>query len=192
MEFMPKLEEELDEIMEGSPWASSAVTFLKDILGLISFSNMRNIHNSTAAVMANRQALRQQVMGKLVVPPKTAQMLKNSSFVSEGVFGELPKSFLDKLSGWSGNHLVARDKRKYNNNVAGSSGGRGRGQKRQGSAAQPNAKRGKYSNSNNNFANYTPAQNSVFSHAGTNPRGGGSNRAAPWKAKAGGRGRAKN
>ena len=103
--------------------------------------------------------------------------------------GELPKSFLDKLSGWSGNHLVARDKRKYNNNVAGSSGGWGRGQKRQGSASNPRAKRGKYSN--NNISNYTPAQSSVFSDAGSNPRGGGASRSAQWKAKAG-RGRGKN
>ena len=105
-------------------------------------------------------------------------MLKNSSFICEGVFADLPQSFLDKCYGWQGSHLVAIDKRKYNYNnnynnynAAGSSGGRGRGQKRQGSASNPRAKRGKYSN--NNISNYTPAQSSVFLMPDPTPGGGG-------------------
>ena len=58
-------------------FTSEAVDFLEKILGLISFSNQRATHNNVAALVANRTAMRQQVMSRLQVPPKTAQMLKN-------------------------------------------------------------------------------------------------------------------
>ena len=183
METMKNMSAELDIILQGHPMAGEAVSFITDLFGLISFSNMRYIHNSTAAIIANKTALRQQIMNKLIVPPKTAQMLKNSSFICKGLFGDLPQSFLDKCYGWQGQHYVAKDKRKFNNNysnfnTAGSSG-RGRGQKRQGSASNPRAKRGKF---NNNISNYTPDESSVF------PRSGSSN--PNWKSR--GRGRGKN
>ena len=89
MQFTSKVRDELREMF--GYFTSEAVDFLEKILGLISFSNQRATHNNVAALVANRTAMRQQVMSRLQVPPKTAQMLKNSSFTSEGVFGELPQ-----------------------------------------------------------------------------------------------------
>ena len=116
MQFIPKFRAEMNELYD--KLTSGAMDFLEDILGLISFSNQRAIHNNVAALVANRTAMRDQVMSRLEVPPKTRQMLKNSSFTSVGVFGELPQSFLDKFAGATGPQLVARDKKKNWNNVS--------------------------------------------------------------------------
>ena len=94
---------------------------------------------------------------------------------------------MDKFAGATGAALVARDKKKnYNASVS----GQGRGQKRSNSYSnnQPAAKKGKFNNNN-----YQPAfsQQSVFSLAGSNHRGGGAARGA-CKGKSGGKGCAKN
>ena len=75
--------------------SSDLMDFLEKILGLLSFSNQRAMHNNIAAFVANKAGMWNHVLSKLQVPPKTAQMLKNSTFTSEGVFGELPQAFLN-------------------------------------------------------------------------------------------------
>ena len=153
METMPRVAEEMAG--QKSPLVDFVVTFITDLLGIVSFSNMRVIHNSLAALIANKTALRQQILNKLKVPAKTAQFLKNSNFICEGVFGPLPQSFLDKCYGWQGEYLVATDKKKYINNnytnYGASTSGRGRGQKRQANASNARGKRGKYTPNNNNY-----------------------------------------
>ena len=79
-------------------FTTDAMDFLEKLMRLLSFSNQRATHNNIAAFVANKSGIRSHVMSKLQVPPKTAQMLKNSSFTCEGVFGELPQAFLNKFS----------------------------------------------------------------------------------------------
>ena len=97
MQFIPKFRKEMEDHYDG--FTSNVVDFLQDILGLIQFSNQRSIHNNIAALTANKAGMREKVLARFDVPPKTRQILKYSAFTSESVFGKLPKVFLDKFSG---------------------------------------------------------------------------------------------
>ena len=72
MQFIPKFRQEMEDHYDH--FTSGAVDFLQDILGLISFSNQRAIHNNVAALIANRTGMREKVMSRFDVPPKTRQM----------------------------------------------------------------------------------------------------------------------
>ena len=104
-------------------FTSNAIDFLQDILGLIQFSNQRAIHNVIAALTANKTGMREKVLARFDVPPKTRQMLKFSAFTSESVFGNLPKAFLANFTGATSSNLVARDRKKNN------TGSKGRGKR---------------------------------------------------------------
>ena len=180
MQFIPKFRKEMEDHYEG--FTSNAVDFLQDILGLIQFSNQRAIHNVIAALTANKTGMREKVLSRFDVPPKTRQMLKYSAFTSQSVFGELPQAFLAKFTGATSQNLVARDRKKNN------TGGKGRGKRsyNDNNYNPPgSAKKSKYGN------DYQPPQSSVFSKPGPNPKGGGAG-GKYGKEKGGGRGRAKN
>ena len=175
---MPRLKEEL--ISTFGNFNTESMDFLEKLLALISFSNQRGVHNQIAAFVSNKSGMRNHVLSKLQVPPKTAQMLKNSTFTCEGVFGELPQAFLSKFSSVTGTALVCRPKSKSVSSAAVSSG-HGRGQKRGGTLYNQPAKRGKSTGAYN--------QQGVFPLALTTHRGGGAT-SKSFRGK--GRGRGKN
>ena len=140
MQFIPKFRQEMEDHYDH--FTSGAVDFLQDILGLIAFSNQRTIHNNVAALIANRTGMREKVLSRFDLPPKTRQM-KSSAFTSVGVFGELPQAFLDKFTGATSQQLVARDRKKNN------TGGKGRGKRSydyNNNYNPPASKNGKFNN----------------------------------------------
>ena len=166
MLFLPRLKAEL--MATFGEMSSDSMDFLEKILGLLSFSNQRAMHNNIAAFVANKAGMRNHVLSKLQVPPKTTQMLRNSTFTCEGVFGELPQAFLSKFSSVTGQALVGRPK-SYKNQGSSAASGQGRGQKRggnqYGNQYNQSAKKGKASGAYN--------QQGVFPLALTTHRGGG-------------------
>ena len=176
LQFMPKFRQEMDDHF--GEFTSPAVGFIQYMFGLIQFSNQRCIHNMVAAITANKSGMREKVLGKFTVPPKTRQMLKYSSFTSESVFGHLPKKFLEKFTGPSQHHLVARDRQKNN-----AGHGKGRGKRSTNDNYPGQVKKSKYGD------NYVAPKSSVFHGPASNPKGGGAGRG---RGKSGGRGRAKN
>ena len=77
---------------------------------MISLSNQRTFHGLTAAIVANKSGLRNHVLNKFQVPASMAEVLRGTDFASEGVFGELPKWFLEKFSSANRNNLTCRPK----------------------------------------------------------------------------------
>ena len=73
-----------------------------------------------AALVANKMGMRNSVLNKFKVPANTSKTLRGANFSCEGVFGDLPGSFLDKFSTASGGSLTC--KLKANNFYANNSG----------------------------------------------------------------------
>ena len=84
--------------------------FIIKVLSSTSFSNQRSIANASAAFVANKLALRNYVLNRFFVPPYTAEILRNSNFACEGVFGEFPESFKQCMESYAGPKLAAKSK----------------------------------------------------------------------------------
>ena len=104
LSFIPMLKQELASSF--SDIDLSAFKFLEKLLALTSLSNQRSYHNQIAALVSNKSGMRAHVLSRFQVPPVTAQILKGSDFAGEGVFGDLPESFLARFSTASGKDLV--------------------------------------------------------------------------------------
>ena len=180
LQFMPRLREEM--LSTFGDFNTESMDFLEKLLGLISFSNQRGVHNNVAAFVSNKAGMRSHVLSRFQVPQVTAQMLKNSTFTCEGVFGELPQAFLNKFSSVTGSALVCRPKSKNVSSAV--SSGQGRGQKRggnqYGNQYNQSAKKGKASGAYN--------QQGVFPLALTTHRGGGAT-SKSFRGKGTGRGK---
>ena len=99
----------------------------------------------------------------VTIPAVKAKTLKGTDFAYEGVFGDLPESFLTKFSSVVGNDLTCRQKSTYSNKSY-SSDSSSRGKRSSPAASQQyNMKQKTGVNSNQG----------VFSWATNNPRGGG-------------------
>ena len=176
LRFIPVLKTNL--VKQFGDFNTSSLDFLEKLIGLISLSNQRGIHNQIAAFVANKQGMRNHVLSKLQVPTKTAQMLKNSNFTCEGIFGDLPDYFLSKFATTAGGYLVCKPRHR-GASASAVSYGQARGQKRGNYPYQnQSAKRGKPS-----------ATQRDFPFALANPKGGGA-ASRPYKGK--GRGQRKN
>ena len=108
MEFVTKLKSQLR--VEHPEMDKSSLDFLLKLLSMISLSNQRSYHGQTAAIVANKSGLRNYVLNKFQVPASMAEVLRGKDFASEGVFGELPKWFLEKFSSANRNNLTCRPK----------------------------------------------------------------------------------
>ena len=120
IDVIPVIREELSQSFEDIDL--SAFDFLSKLLALISLSNQRSFHNQMAALVSNKMGMRDAVLNKFKVPANTSKFLRGSDFACEGVFGDLPKEFLDKFSSVNGDHLVCRPKpNNFTNTKAGGS-----------------------------------------------------------------------
>ena len=94
---------------------NSALEFLEKLLCLVSLSNQRSYHGQIASIVANKAGMRNYVFNKFQVPAVTSKTLKGTDFACEGVFGDLPESFLTKFSSVTGNNLICRQKSNFYN-----------------------------------------------------------------------------
>ena len=124
--FFPVLKENLSS--KFSDFNTSSLDFLEKLIALTSLSNQRGVHNQIAAFVSNKTGMRNHVRSKLLVPSKNAQMLKNSNFTCEGVFGDLPEAFLSKFTTLAGGTLICKPKYRGASTSA-ASYGQARGQK---------------------------------------------------------------
>ena len=104
LQFIPMLKQELSSSFADVDL--SAFQFLEKLLAMTSLSNQRSYHNQIAALVSNKNAMRLHVLTKHKVPTNTAKYLKGSDFAGEGVFGDLPESFLAKFSTAAGKDMV--------------------------------------------------------------------------------------
>ena len=104
------------------------------------------------------------MLNKFQVPAVTAKTLKGTDFACEGVFGDLPESFLTKFSSVAGNDLNCRKKSTYCNKFY-SSDSSSRGNRSSLAASQ------QYNKKQNTGVN---SNQGVFSWATKNAKGGGS------------------
>lgn len=159
LRFMTQFKEGLRErVAEGV--TDTSVDFVNDMLALSQFSIQRSVHHGIAALASNKSAMRERILNKFVVPPKTRQMLKLSALTSPSVFGKLPKEFMDKLHSSTGSHLLAREKR--NANTGGGKAKSGKKNYRAKPYVKPN--------------NWTPPASDIFHKSASHPRGGGRGR----------------
>ena len=101
-------------------------------------------------------------MNKFQVPASTAETLRGTDFACEGVFGDLPRSFLSKFDSANGNNLTCRQKSSTSKSLSSVSSYQG---KRNSSAAsQQNYKKQKTGGN---------ANQGVFQWAKMSPKGGG-------------------
>ena len=114
-EFINILMDLIDGIIDS--YASSVpnldlgpLNFVIKVLSSTSFSNQRSIANISAAFVSNKLALRNYVLNRFFIPPYTAEILKNSNFACEGVFGEFPESFKQCMESYVGPKLAAKSK----------------------------------------------------------------------------------
>ena len=108
LSFIPLLKNELSSNFEGIDL--SAFDFLEKLLAITSLSNQRSYHNQIAALVSNKTGMRNFVLSKFQVPANTAKTLKGTNFACEGVFGDLPESFMSKFSTMAGSSLTCRPK----------------------------------------------------------------------------------
>ena len=94
---------------------NSALEFLEKLLCLVSLSNQRSYHGQIASIVDNKAGMRNHVLNKFQVPAVTSKTLKGTDFACEGVFGDLPESFLTKFSSVTGNNLICRQKSNFYN-----------------------------------------------------------------------------
>ena len=110
LSFIPLLKNELSVNYEGMDF--SAFDFLEKLLAMTSLSNQRSYHNQIAALVSNKTGMRNFVLSKFQVPANTAQTLRGTNFACEGVFGDLPESFMSRFSTVAGSSLTCRPKGK--------------------------------------------------------------------------------
>ena len=108
LSFIPILKEQLSANFEGMDL--SVFDFLEKLLAMTSLSNQRSYHNQIAALVSNKAGMRNFVLSKFNMPANTAQSLRGLNFACEGVFGDLPESFMAKFSTVSGGSLTCRPK----------------------------------------------------------------------------------
>ena len=70
LQFMPRLREEM--LSTFGDFNTESMDFLEKLLGLISFSNQRGVHNNVAAFVSNKAGMRSHVLSRLQVPQVTA------------------------------------------------------------------------------------------------------------------------
>ena len=85
-----------------------ALEYLEKLLAMVSLSNQRTYHGQIASIVANKAGMRNYVLNKFQVPAVMAKTLKGTDFAYEGVFGDLPESFLTKFSSVASNDLTCR------------------------------------------------------------------------------------
>ena len=108
--LIPMIKEQLSAMLEDIDL--SVFDFLERLLAMTSLSNQRAYHNQIAALVSNKAAMRNFVLSRFNVPANTAQALKGSNFACEGVFGDLPESFMAMFSTVTGGSLTCRPKGK--------------------------------------------------------------------------------
>ena len=108
LEIVPMLKAELQADYPGMD--KSSLDFLLKLLSLISLSNQKSFHGQITAFVANKSGLRKFVLSKFQVPATMAEVLRGTDFAAEGIFGEIPKGFLDFCDSSNGNFLTCRPK----------------------------------------------------------------------------------
>lgn len=89
---------------------SEALSLMPEVARQVSIANARQAQSITSAYVGNMVLLRDHILDKFVVPPRTRDILRGSDFSTESLFGPLPEHFATLLDTSHGSEYRCKSK----------------------------------------------------------------------------------